>query len=342
MAEDNDKKPDGAESSSSSGQTAPADALEKTNEELGQSAASETAINADGSTAANGKPTKKQNPLKAFLKRFNVYLLLFVLIVIIGVVVSVVGYLNGKKTPKSPSANTQTLSADTLKQLANSDATVGDTGQTLTIQGNAIFSGQVLIRSDLNVAGTIKLGSELNVPALTVSNTSNLNTAQANTLQVAQGSTFQGTVTVQHDLNVGGNAAFSGAVTIGQLTVNNLTMAGNAQLTVPNHVAFTGASPGRQFFPSVTGAGGSASINGSDTTGTINVNTGSGPTAGCFMTITFNRPFTTTPHVLVSPVNIGAGQTQYYVTRSNKEFSICTANAPPANSVMAYDYFITD
>ncbi|HSX06535.1 MAG TPA: hypothetical protein VLG92_02350 [Candidatus Saccharimonadia bacterium] len=342
MEADKDKKPDEAANPSSSPQSAPPDALEKTNEELGQSAASETAVNADGSTATNGKPAKKQNPLKQFLKRFNVYLLLFGLVVLLAVVVSVVGFLNGKKTPKTPSANTQTLSADTLKQLANSDATVGDTGQTLTIQGNAIFSGQVLIRSDLNVAGTIKLGGELSIPALTVSNTSNLNTVQANTLQVAQGSTFQGTVTIQHDLNVGGAAAFSGAVTIGQLTVNNLTMAGNAQLTVPNHIAFTGASPGRQFFPNVTGAGGSASINGSDTTGTINVNTGSGPTAGCFMTITFNRPFTNTPHVLVSPVNIGAGQTEYYVTRSTTQFSICTANAPPANSVMAYDYFITD
>jgi len=342
MAEDTDKKPDGAESSSPPSQAAPPDALEKSNEELGQSAASETAVNADGSTAANGKPSKKVNPLKAFLKRFNVYLLLFALVVVIAVVVSVVGFLNGKKTPKSPSANSQTLSADTLKQLANSDATVGDTGQTLTIQGNAIFSGQVLIRSDLNVAGTIKLGGELSIPALTVSNTSNLNTAQANTLQVAQGSTFQGTVTIQHDLNVGGNAAFSGAITAAQITVTNLTMSGNAQLNVPNHIGFPGASPGRQFFPNVVGAGGSASINGSDNTGTININTGSGPTAGCFMTLTFNRPFASTPHVLISPVGIGAGQTQYYVNRSNKEFSICTANAPPANSVMAYDYFITD
>jgi len=337
-----DKKPDETAAGAPPKQTAPQDALTKTNEELGQEAASETAINADGSTATSGKPTKKVNPLKRFLKRFNVYLLLFLLVVLIGVVVSVVSYLNSKKTPKTPTANTQTLSADTLRQLANSDATIGDSGQTLTIQGNAVFSGQVLVRSDLNVAGTIKLGTQLSIPDLTVSNNSNLNTTQTNTLQVAQGSTFQGTVTIQHDLNVGGAAAFSSTVTIGQLTVTNLTMAGNAQLTVPNHIAFTGASPGRQFFPSVTGAGGSASINGSDTTGTINVNTGSGPTAGCFMTITFNRPFTKTPHVLVSPVNIGAGQTEYYVNRSTTQFSICTANAPPANSVMAYDYFITD
>jgi len=337
-----DKKPDEAKEASEPAQSAPADALEKTNEELGQSAASETAVNADGSTAKDGKPAKKLNPLKQFLKRFNVYLLLFVLVVLVAVVVAAVGYLNGKKTPKTPSANSQTLSADTLKQLANSDATVGDTGQTLTIQGNAIFSGQVLVRSDLNVAGTIKLGNELNVPNLTVANTSNLSTAQANTLQVAQGSTFQGTVTIQHDLNVGGTASFSGPIVAAQITVTTLTMSGNAQLNVPNHIGFPGASPGRQIFPNVLGAGGSASVNGSDNTGTVNINTGSGPTAGCFITMTFNRPFASTPHVLISPVGIGAGQTQYYVNRSTTTLSICTANTPPANSVMAYDYFITD
>ncbi len=337
-----DKKPDEAKEASSPAQSAPADALEKTNEELGQEAARETAVNADGSTAKDGKPAKKVNPLKQFLKRFNIYLLLFVLVVLIAVVVSAVGYLNGKKTPKAPSANNQTLSSDTLKQLANSDATVGDTGQTLTIQGNAIFSGQVLVRSDLNVAGTIKLGNELNVPNLTVANTSNLSTAQANTLQVAQGSTFQGTVTIQHDLNVGGAAAFSGSLTAAQITVTTLTMSGNAQLNVPNHIGFPGASPGRQIFPNVLGAGGSASVNGSDNTGTVNINTGSGPTAGCFITMTFNRPFASTPHVIISPVGIGAGQTQYYVNRSTTTLSICTANTPPANSVMAYDYFITD
>jgi len=317
-------------------QDVPQDALEKTNEELGEVAKTDTP------TPSDAKPAKKPNAFKQFLKRFNVYLLLFLLVVVIGVAVAVVGYLNGKKTPKAPSTANQTLTQDTLNQLANSDATVGDTGQTLTVQGNAVFSGQVLVRSNLNVAGTIQLGGAFTVPELTVSNTANLANTQINALQVATGSTFQGLATFQSGINVAGSASFTGAVTVGQLTVTKLVMSGNSVLEVPNHIAFTGASPGRSINQNVLGAGGTASINGSDMAGTVNINTGTSTQAGCFTTITFSRPFTNTPHVVITPVGSAAGQTQYYVTRNTINFSICTNNAPPTSQVFAFDYFITD
>jgi len=318
-------------------QTAPQDALEKTNEEL----ASEQPVETTSELGPDGKPPKQPSKFKQLLKKINLYLLLFLLLLVIGSAVSVVSYLNSKKTPKGPSIATQTLTADALKQLANSDATVGDSGQTLTVQGNAIFSGQVLVRSDLNVAGTIKLGSELSVPQLTVSGNTNLANTQISGLQVAQGSTFQGEVTIQHDLNVGGNASFSGPITAGQLTVSKLILSGNASLQVPNHISFPGASPSRSI-GNALGAGGSTSINGSDTAGTININTGNSTSPGCFVNITFNRPFTSTPHVIVSPVGNAAGQTQYYVNRTTNGFSVCTANAAPANQVFAFDYFVTN
>src|SRR4051812_21181908 len=88
-------------------QSIPEDALTKSNEELGQDAANETAINADGTSSPDGKPPKKISPLKKFLKRFNVYLLLFLLIVVVAAAVSVVGYLNGKKQPKAPTIGNQ-------------------------------------------------------------------------------------------------------------------------------------------------------------------------------------------------------------------------------------------
>jgi cytoskeletal protein CcmA (bactofilin family) len=338
-----EQKPQDAAGSAANGQappaptqSAPQDALEKTNDELGEAAASETPA-----PTAGGKPAKQPSGLKKFLKRFNLYLLLFALVVVIGIAVTAVAYLNSKKAPKEPTIATKALTQDDLKQLANSDATVGDTGQTLTVQGNAVFSGQVLVRSNLNVAGTIQLASSFTVPELIVSNTANLPATQVSSLQVSQGSTFQGQVTVQNGLNVGGSTAFSGPVTAGQITVTKLIMSGNASLEVPNHLNFTGASPGRTISPSVLGVGGSASINGSDVTGTININTGSGPAAGCFMNVTFNRPFANTPHVLISPVGSAAGQTSYYVDRSTTGFSLCTNNAAPANQVFAFDYFIT-
>jgi cytoskeletal protein CcmA (bactofilin family) len=322
-------------------QSIPEDALTKSNEELGQEAASETTINADGTSSPDGKPPKKISPLKKFFKRFNVYLLLFLLIVVVAAAVSVVGYLNGKKQPKAPTIGNQALTQNDLKQLANSDATVGDTGQTLTVQGNAVFTGQVLVRSNLNVAGTIQLGSELSVPSLTVSGKTNLADTQINALQVATGSTFQGEVTLQSGLNVAGAASFTGPITANQLTVTRLIMSGTSSLTVPNHLVFTGASPGRTINAGVLGAGGSASINGNDNSGTVNINSGNNPTAGCFVVLTFNRPFTSAPHVTVTPVGAAAGQLQWYVNRSTTSFSICTNNAASPNQAFGFDYFIS-
>ncbi len=325
-------------------QAAPTDALEQPTDP-NSAAAQEPLPNADGTagtpTEPGGKPPKKPNALKKFFKRFNLYLLIFIFIVVIAGAVAVVSYLNSKKTPVAPTATSQQLSQDTLNQLSNSDATVGGSGQTLTVQGNAIFSGQVLIRSDLNVAGTIKVGTEVTVPQITVTGKSNLSDVQINSLQIANNTVMQGSLTAQKDINVAGAASFSGPVTAGQITVTNLILSGNASLQVPNHISFPGASPGRTIDNTVLGAGGSASINGSDTAGTVNVNSGNNPAAGCFVTVTFAQKFTSTPHVIISPVGNAAGQTQFYVNRTTSGFSVCTANAAPANQAFAYDYFVT-
>jgi cytoskeletal protein CcmA (bactofilin family) len=320
-------------------QAAAPDALEKPTDPNDATEVTSTTSQVPG---GDGKPPKKQNALKKFFKRFNIYLLIFIFIVVVAAAVSIVSYLNSKKVPKAPSIATQQLTQDALSQLSNSDATVGGSGQTLSVQGNAIFSGQVLIRSDLSVAGSIKAGGGIAAPQITISGKANLSDTQINSLQVANNSTFQGTITLQKDLNVGGTTAFSGPVTAGQITVTKLILSGNASLQIPNHIAFTGASPSRSAINGTTlGAGGTASINGSDTTGTVNINSGNNPAPGCFITLTFNQVFTSAPHVLISPVGSAAGQTNYYVDRSTTGFSVCTANAAPANQTFAYDYFVT-
>jgi len=328
-------------------QEAPANALDTPPEEGKPSTPPPTSgeDNKD-STPAGGKPPKQISGIKKFFKKINLYLLIFVFLGIIVSAYTIVSYLNSKKETPSPAIATQPLNQEALNELAKSDTQVGGSGQTLTVQGNAIFSGQVLTKGDLGVAGNIvansvKASGEVSAPQMTASVKATINDAQINTLQVAANTTLQGTVTLQKDLNVGGTASFSGPVTAGTLTVTNLIMSGNASLRIPNHIAFPGASPGRTINSGLLGAGGSGTLNGSDTTGTINVNTGNGPSAGCFVNITFNQRFTSTPHVIVSPVGQAAGQAQYYVNRDAAGFSICSANAPPANQVFAYDYFVT-
>ena len=318
---------------------APADALSMTPEELDKAQAEQAAANP---TPDSTNPTeKKLSPFKRIFRKVNLYLLIFVLLFVVAGAIAVVNYLNSQKAPVEPTVASQELTEDALKDLANTDATVGGASQTLTIQGNAIIAGQTLMRGNLNVAGNIQSGGSIQGPSLTISGAANLGTTQANTLQVATNATVQGSTTLR-DLNVSGTASFGGPVTASQITVTRLILSGNAVLQVPNHISFTGSSPGRTANGAVLGTGGSSSINGSDVTGTVSINTGNNPTAGCFVRINFQQTYTNPPHVLVSPVGNAAGQLQFYVDRNSSGFSICSANVANANQAFAFDYFVTN
>lgn len=335
----NEEKPAEGNAENSTGeaqQGAPVDALGKTNEELN----AEAVADPDAPSETTPPPAKPKG-IKAVFRKVNLYLLLFMLVVAIAGAVAIVSYLNGKKAPETASLATQELTTEALKQLANSDATVGSSAQTLTVQGNAIFSGQVLVRGSLDVAGGLKIGSTFEAQGLTVSGVSNLAETQVNSLQVANNTALQGVTTVK-DLNVAGATAFSGPVTAAQITVTKLILAGNGSLTVPNHLSFSGATPGRSIVDAGSlGAGGTVNVNGSDTSGTINVNTGVGPVAGCFVRVNFAQEFVSQPHVVVTPIGAATGTLQFYVTRTTKNFSVCSLNAAPAGQVFAFDYFIT-
>jgi cytoskeletal protein CcmA (bactofilin family) len=320
------------------GQEAPADALSRTPDDLEQEQEKQTA--ADSSAAAQ-PAGKKDSAIKRFFRKVNVYFLIFGLLVVIGGAVAIVGYLNSQKPTAETSVASQQLTSEALKQLANNDVSVGSNSQTLSIQGNAIIQGQTLMRGDLNVAGNFQTGGSLQAPSITISGQSNLGTAQINSLQVATDTAVQGSTTLR-DLNVAGAASFGGAITASQITVTNLVLSGNATLQVPNHISFAGPSPGHSINPTVLGSGGSASVNGSDTAGSVNVNTGSGTTTGCFVRINFNQNFTSQPRVIISPVGAAAGQTQYYVDRNNSGFSICASSPAPGNQAFAFDYFVTN
>lgn len=291
-------------------------------------------------TLIEGHAPKPPSPLKRFLQKVNIYLLGFILILVVVGGMTAMSMVKSQKAPVVATFGSQELNDDALKKLASSDVNVGSAAQTLTVQGNTVLAGQVLVRSDLSAAGNVQVGGTLQAPSLTISGKTNLADTQINTLQVASNTTIQGATTVK-DLNVGGAASFGGPVNAGQITVTKLIMSGNASLQVPNHIAFTGPSPGRSVNPSVLGGSGTASINGSDTTGTVNINIGGSPTAGCFVNITFSQAFTSTPHVLLTPVGSAAGLIQYYITRTNSGFSICTNNPAPANQSFAFDYFVT-
>lgn len=332
-----DEKP-AEQTSSPEVQEAPADALSRTPDDLADEAAEKQA---EADKAAAAEKDKSPSKFKQFLRKVNLYFLLFLLIVAIAGIIAVVNYLNSQKTAPSPDFGTQEMSQEDLKQLANKDVSVGGISQTLTIQGNAVIEGQSLMRGDLNVAGNIQTAGKLQAAELTVSSQSNLGETQINNLQVASNTAIQGNTTLR-DLNVAGSASFKGAVTAAEITVTRLIMSGNASLQVPNHISFPGPAPNRTINGGVLGNGGSASVNGSDTSGTVNINTGNNPTAGCFVRLNFAQSFSNQPHVIISPIGEAAGRTQYYVDRSQAGFSICASSPAPANQSFAFDYFVTN
>jgi len=341
---DSDKKPDDNELPKdelpAEKQGAPADALSKTPDELEDEKTAQAAADTDLSGLDDELPEKKISPVKKFLRKVNVYLLIFILLLVVAGVIALVSYLNSQKTPTEPDIENQALTTEALKSLANSDASVGNTAQTLTIQGSAVINGQTLARGNLNVAGNFQTGGSIQAPTLTVAGAANLGDTQINSLQIASNTAIQGTATLR-DLNVSGSSSFSGPVTASQITVTRLILSGNASLEVPNHISFTGSTPSRTTNGGVLGNGGSANISGSDTAGTINVNSGNNPTSGCFITVRFNQAFPRQPRVIVSPSGQAAGKMQFYTERNTTAFSVCSANAPDSNQSYAFDYFVT-
>lgn len=277
--------------------------------------------------------------IKRLLHRFNAYLAVFIFLLVVGGIVLVVAYLKSN-TNNNTNNNTppQNLSASALEQLANNGTTIGGPKETLNIQSNAVFQNAVLVRGNLDVAGTVKMGGTLALQSLTVGGSSSFGQLNAQGLSVSGSAGIQGQLS-SASLSVAGGGSFNGPVTAPSLVANSLQL--NGDLGITHHIDTGGSIPGLSR-DSALGSGGTASVSGSDTAGSITINTGSGPAAGCFATINFAHSFGGTPHVVVTPVGYSAATIQYYVTRSTSNFSLCTANNPPAGSSFGFDYMVLD
>ena len=305
-------------------------------ESSGSSTSSLEGVQATDKIVDQVKVARKQPLFKRIMRRMNIYLLLFILLLLIAGGIATSVYLSSKKVTDNR-VPTQTLTKDTLDQLATSDVTVGQPKQLLSVQSNAVFAGKVLVRDSLEVAGTISVGGSLNVPGITVSGNSQFEEMQINKgLNVAGDTSIQGRLNVRGNLSIGGAGTFAGALSAPSLTVNTLQLNGNLSLT--RHLAAGGATPSRSNGDAL-GSGGTTAVSGSDIAGSININTGSGPSVGCFATMNFTTRYNNTPKVIVTPVGASAANLAYYVTRTTSSFSICTASTPPSNASFGFDYF---
>ena len=249
-----------------------------------------------------------------------------------------IGIQKSQKEATPTQISSQTLSTDAINQLKGNDVKIGDAKQTLNVESNAVFAGRVLVQGGVDIAGALKVSGILSLVNLTVSGTGTFQQAQVSELAVSGNAGIQGQLTVQKSINVTGGGSFGGAVTIPQLTVDTLALSKDLQLA--RHIDAGGNTPGLSDGTAL-GAGGTSSISGTDTAGTVSISTGSSPAVGCFVTVTFSQKFSGTPHVVLSPASSDAGALSYYTSRNTTGFSICATN-PVAAKNYIFDFIAID
>ncbi|MGH7196046.1 MAG: hypothetical protein ACREGA_04700 [Candidatus Saccharimonadales bacterium] len=306
-----------------------------------------TSLEASGSgqsleqnSAAGAPPPKPpKRGLRGRLAGLNIYLLLFIFLLIIAAAAVIIITTKGSSPKKPATINGKNLSQTELKHLAQNSVAVGNPDQVLKISSNAIFGQQVLIQKDLDVAGSLKVGGSLKLNNVSVSGAGSFGSLTTGGLSDSGSANVRGSLTLGGSLNVAGATKLGGSVAINQLSVGNLTLNNDLQLT--HHIQAGGSTPGHSL-GNALGAGGTASLSGSDTAGAININTGGAPHAGCFINVRFASSFHGAPYLVVTPVGSAAGGLQFYVNRSTRGFSVCSANAAPAGRSFGFDYIALD
>ena len=269
-------------------------------------------------------------------QKYSVYMTLFIFLISSIAVLGIIEYRHSHAT--GATINEQTISTSALNHIAGNNQVIGNSNQLLTIQSNSVFNNSVLMRDNLQIAGKLLVGSSLSLTGLSVSGNSTFDQAQVNKdLSVGGNANIQGSISLQNNLSVNGNGTFGGPITAPQISVSSLQLTGN--LTLTHHIDAGGQIP-TSTTSSAVGVGGTASVNGSDTTGTITINSGGSPVAGCYITVNFVTPYNGTPHILLTPIGPYSANLIYYVNHTTSSFSLCSNNSPQSGQTYSFDYFV--
>lgn len=267
-------------------------------------------------------------------------LLAFILLVGAGIGF-VIGLTRTQPAPKGPTITN--LSEEDIRKLTDLGTNLGTSNQTLNVGANALFRGKADVAGDLSVGGRFNANGPVTLSQLNITGTTALTG-----LNVGSNLIVGGTTTLQRSLTVNDLATFArginvngtasvGALNAGTIAVGNISISG--PLTI-GHLSTQGPTPTISTGSGV-GAGGTVSISGNDTAGTLNINTGSGTSAGILANVTFRAGYTGTVHVLLSPLTGAAASLPAYVTRTSTGFTVRVDSAPPTGAVFAFDYFVT-
>ena len=305
--------------------------------------------------AVNRPKTPKAKGIKGLLQRVNIYLLLFVFIMVIAGASMASMYFFNKRESNIKLETTQ-LTEETLEALKTSDAVVGDPNQILTIESNAFITGKVVMRDTLDVAGALKIGGPLSLPSIRAGGEGNFGSLTTNDLQAAGNVAIGGLldvaggVTIGENISAGGTANFGGRLDVGGAATINGSLNVNGAITATsinfgsitlNRINISGSTPGIGV-GGAAGGGATASVSGTDTAGTATINTGGGTGTGVLATITFTAAYSTSnPHPVLTPNGPSCAGINYYVTNiSATQFAIATASAPSPGVACRFNYIV--
>lgn len=248
--------------------------------------------------------------------------LLITLVVIGGVATLLLKKPAKPAVPITPiTINTQSLDNGTLTKLT-AQAAPNDTKQQLTVTPDALFKNNVQVQGILTANKDLNVGGNLNV---------NGTTTLQNAVAINSSAAIRGALSV-------GGALSAGSLNVGSLVVTTVNASGN--INFGGHLLPGGATP--NAVASTSAAGGSVSVSGNDTAGTITITMGNGTlVAGEFAIINFRTRFATTPKVQLTPVNSPASALNYFATRSAGFFTVNTSSPPAASTSYVFDYLVT-
>lgn len=273
------------------------------------------------------KPGRKKLRGKKLLKVCAAVLLTLVLLAGLGVVIMTV-----RKPETTITINTQSLDNGTLNQLTNAGGS--EAKQQLTISPETLFKESIIVQGSAEVQQDLTVNN-----VLTVRGQTNLQGPVA----IDQEATLRSNLTVGGSAAIGGNLSVTGSITAASLSVGTISISTvnvASDVSFGGHLIPNGATPSAR--PSVAASGGSVTVSGNDTAGTIVINVGSGATlSGELAIITFNKAFNATPKVQLTPINTSASSLNYYATRSASFFTINTSTSPTNGTSYVFDYLVT-
>ncbi len=268
----------------------------------------------------------------------GVVVLLAVVLMVGGAAGFGLSLLHKGNTVKTPTV--ETLSQSQLSQLSTIGNNLGTSGQVLNIGADTLFRGKATVSGNLSVGGTFSANGPVTLSQLNITGSSALSgLSVGSNLSVNGATTLNDAVTVQKLLAVNGTLSVNGTANVNTLaattiTVKNISISG--PLTI-GHLITQGPTPTASAGGAI-GGGGTISVSGNDTAGTINMNTG-GYGGGTLMTVTFRAAYGAAPHILLSPRSGLAALAAIYVLPSTTGFTVVAASGGGAGT-MTFDYFV--